>query len=631
MMKHGFLKVAACAPRVFLGNPKKNAEEILNIAETVAKQGASLAVFPELCITGYSLGDLFFQNTLRESALEALDTIRRGSKKFDMAMVVSLPLELSGALYNCAAVIAGGELRGIVPKQYLSAQESRVFSSGAGVSATVVLGKSETPLSTNFLFEIDGVTSAIEIGSEAFLSTAPAFELTLAGAEFIMNPAAVVEQVTRSNYIKETIKNTSARLLCGYLYAGAGEGESTTDGVYGKQLIVCEDGDTLAYSHQVLTQDTEFVITDLDLDRIRAERMQTQITRLSDSYRVIPIDVAGKDVALSRTISPSPFLPQCETERNARFAEIFDIQAAALKARLACVHTDKAVVAVSGGLDSTLALLVTVRALDAMGAPRSNLTAVTMPGFGTTDRTYDNAMNLMQKLGLTVREISIKDACVQHFDDIGHDLSTHNAVYENAQARERTQIAMDIANQLGGIHVGTGDLSELCLGFATYGGDHMSMYGVNASIPKTLMQHMVVYAAHLPEFASVKDTLIDIVETPISPELLPLKDGELTQKTEGIVGPYELHDFFLFYLLRYGYSPKKLHFLACHAFRDTYSAEIIKSWLIVFLKRFFAQQFKRSCLPDGPAVGSVSISPRGGWMVPTDAQAAIWLEEAESI
>ncbi len=630
-MKHGFLKVAACAPRVFLGNPKKNADEILKVAEDVAKQGASLAVFPELCITGYSLGDLFFQRTLRDSALDGLDAIRRGSKKLDMALVVGLPLELSGALYNCAAVIAGGEICGIVPKQYLSAQESRVFSSGVDISASVVFGNSEAPLSANLLFEIDGANAAIELGSEAFLPTAPAFDHSLAGAEFIVNPAAIVGQVTRSSYIRETVKNTSARLLCGYLYAGAGEGESTTDGVYGKQLLVCEDGDVLSYSHQILNQSTDYIITDLDMDRIRAERMQTHLNRLSDTHRVIQIDITGKDLALSRKISPSPFLPECETARNARFAEIFDIQAAALKARLTCVHTDKAVVAVSGGLDSTLALLVTVRALDAMGAPRSNLTAVTMPGFGTSGRTYENAMNLMKNLGLTVREISIKDACVQHFDDIGHDLSNHNAVYENAQARERTQIAMDIANQLGGIHVGTGDLSELCLGFATYGGDHMSMYGVNASIPKTLMQHMVVYAANLPEFASVKSTLIDIVETPISPELLPLKDGELTQKTEGIVGPYELHDFFLFYLLRYGYSPKKLHFLACHAFEGTYSSDTIKAWLILFLKRFFAQQFKRSCLPDGPAVGSVSISPRGGWMVPTDAQASAWLEEVEEI
>lgn len=630
-MKYGFLKVAACAPRVHLGNPEKNAAEILKIAEKAAAQGVALAVFPELCITGYSLGDLFFQSTLRQTALDALNTIRRGSKKMDLALVVGLPLELSGALYNCAVVVANGSICGIVPKQHLSAAEARVFSSGSGIPAEVLLDKAEVPLSTDLIFEIDGAMAAIELGSEAFVPVPPAIAHTMAGAEVIINPSAICEQVSRTEYLKETVKNTSARLLCGYIYANAGDGESTTDAVYGKHLLICEDGDCLAHSHQVLAQDSDFIVTDLDLDRIRAERMQTHTCRFSDRYLSIPVDAQGKDAPLTRKISKSPFLPEQESAQSTRFQEIFDIQAAALKARLRCINTDKAVVAVSGGLDSTLALLVTVRALDAMGAPRSNLTAITMPGFGTTDRTYDNAMDLMQKLGLTIREISIKDACIQHFDAIGHSPDTHNAVYENAQARERTQIAMDIANQLGGIHVGTGDLSELVLGFATYGGDHMSMYGVNASIPKTLMQHMVSYAANLPEFDAVKNTLLDIVATPISPELLPLEGGELAQKTEGIVGPYELHDFFLFYLLRYGYSPKKIFFLACHAFDGVYTKETIKQWLLMFLKRFFAQQFKRSCLPDGPAVGSVSISPRGGWMVPTDAQATVWIREAETL
>lgn len=617
-MKYGFLKTAACSPRVALANPAKNAEEILRVAGDAAEQGAAIAVFPELCLTGYSLGDLFFQTALRDSALEALETIRRGSKKLDCALVVGLPLELDGALYDCAAVVAGGKICGIVPKCVLSAREARVFAAGDDLAATVWIDQEEVCVGSDLIFEIDGAQCAVQIGED----------LGLDCAELLLCPSAMSAQVTRARFVEDRIKVLSGDLACGIVLASAGEGESTTDGVYARHLLLCENGDVLEQSYQILRQETELVISDFDLDRIRTERIKDKPVSCEAST-VISVDVQGKDAPLSRTIPQSPFIP--ESDRAVRFQEIFDIQAAALKARLTCVHTDKAVVAVSGGLDSTLALLVTVHALDAMGAPRSNLTAITMPGFGTTDRTYENAMNLMKNLGLTVREISIKDACIQHFDAIGHDLNTHNAVYENGQARERTQIAMDIANQVGGIHVGTGDLSELCLGFATYGGDHMSMYGVNGSIPKTLMQHMVRYVAHLPAFENVRETLIDIVETPISPELLPLKDGKLQQKTEGIVGPYELHDFFLFYLLRYGYSPKKIFFMACHAFGGVYEKAVIKQWLVTFLKRFFAQQFKRSCLPDGPAVGSVSISPRGGWMVPTDAMGAIWVKEAEEL
>ena len=627
-MKHGFWKVAAASPCISLGDPAQNAVEIVRAAKAAQSEGAALVVFPELCLSGYSLGDLFLQSALRQSVLDALGALVRASEKLSCAMVIGLPLAIGGALYDCAALLCRGEICGIVPKAHLAEDQKRVFSPGEALSGSISLFGEEVPVG-DLLFTVDEATVAIEIGCDVLAPISPSVLHTMAGAEVVVNPGASPAWVTRAQYLEESVKTLSGRLTCGYIYAGAAAGESTTDVVYSQHLFACENGELLAKSREILHQKPALLLTDLDLDRIKNERIKRGMGTDEAGNLHVATGATAKDAPLSRVISRSPFIPEVGAEE--RFSEIFDLQAAALSARLSCVKTTRAVIAVSGGLDSTLALLVTVHALDALGAPRENITAITMPGFGTSDRTYDNAMTLMNRLGLTVREISIKDACIQHFSDIGHDMNTHNAVYENGQARERTQIAMDIANQVGGIQVGTGDLSELALGWATYGGDHMSMYGVNGSIPKTLMQHMVTYAAHLPEFECVKECLLDIVATPISPELLPLKDGEMQQKTEGIVGPYELHDFFLFYLLRYGYSPKKIYFMACHAFAGVYEKEVIKTWLVTFLRRFFAQQFKRSCLPDGPAVGSVSVSPRCGWMVPTDARSTAWLREAEDL
>lgn len=627
-MKHGFLKVAAVSPCITLGDPAQNAVEIVRAAKAAQNEGAALAVFPELVLSGCSLGDLFFQTALQDGVLDALSAIRRASEKLSCAMVIGLPLAIGNALYSCAAVVCRGAICGIVPKTHLSDDQLRIFTSGDSLAGSITLFGEEVPLG-DLLFTVDGACVAVELGEDVLAPVSPSVFHAAAGAEVIANLAASRAYVTRAQFAEDTVKTLSGRLSCGYVYAGAAAGESTTDAVYAQHAFVCENGDMLVQTREILHQKPALVLTDLDLDRIRAERRKRRTPEDGEEYLCVETEATAKDMPLSRIVPRSPFIPEFDAEE--RFSEIFDIQAAALKARLSAIRSDRAVVAVSGGLDSTLALLVAVHALDSLGAPRENLTAVTMPGFGTSDRTYENAMTLMKNLGLTVREISIRDAVTQHFADIGHDVDVHNAVYENGQARERTQIAMDIANQVGGIHVGTGDLSELVLGWATYGGDHMSMYGVNGSIPKTLMQHMVTYAAALPQFECVKDCLLDIVATPISPELLPLKDGEMQQKTEGIVGPYELHDFFLFYLLRYGYSPKKIYFLACHAFDGVYEEEVIKTWLCTFLRRFFAQQFKRSCLPDGPAVGTVNVSPRGGWMVPTDAVSTAWLRDAESL
>ncbi len=628
-MKHGFFKVAAVSPCITLGDPAQNAVEIVRAAKTAQSEGAALVVFPELCLSGYSLGDLLFQTALTQNVLDALGAIKRASDKLSCAMAIGLPLAIGDALYDCAAVVCRGEICGIVPKTRLDEDQARVFASGEALSGSITLLGEEVSVGRELLFAIDGATVAVELGCDVLAPISPSVFHTVAGADVVVNLGAAKALVTRAQYLEESVKTLSGRLACGYVYAGAAAGESTTDAVYAQHAFICENGDLLAKHREILNQKPAIVLTNLDIDRIRSERMKRREPTNAEEYLTVETRATAKDMPLTRKISRSPFLPDEGAEE--RMKEIFDIQAAGLKARMTCVKTTRAVVAVSGGLDSTLALLVAVRALDSLGAPRENLIAVTMPGFGTSDRTYDNAMTLMKNLGLTVREISIKDACIQHFSDIGHDMSVHNAVYENGQARERTQIAMDIANQVGGIQVGTGDLSELVLGWATYGGDHMSMYGVNGSIPKTLMQHMVTYAANLPEFECVKECLLDIVATPISPELLPLKDGEMQQKTEGIVGPYELHDFFLYYLLRHGCSPKKIYFLACHAFDGVYEAEVIKTWLITFLRRFFTQQFKRSCLPDGAAVGSVNISPRCGWMVPTDAVSTAWLREAESL
>lgn len=636
-MKDGFLTVAATTPTVTVADCQANTQEILHAIRNAAQHGAKIVVLPELCITAYTCSDLFWQSKLLDEAEAALSLIAKETRTIDALIFVGLPLRVQGKLFNVAAALCHGEILGFVPKVHLPAYnefyETRHFTSGSANMGTVLFEGTEVPMGTNLLFAcstIPDLVVAAELCEDLWVPNPPSTAHALAGATVICNLSASDEMIGKRTYRRSLVSGQSARLVCAYVYATAGEGESTTDLVFGGQNLIAENGTLLG---QTTTYENASVVSTIDVARLAAERrrMSTYPAISADNYRTVSFSLDVEVSQLYRRIDADPFVPTDPELLNHRCDEILTIQALGLKKRFAHTHAQSAVVGISGGLDSTLALLVTTRAFDMLGMDRSGIIAVTMPGFGTTDRTYTNACAMVRSLGATLREVPIADAVLQHFADINHDPNNHDVTYENSQARERTQILMDIANQENGLVIGTGDLSELALGWATYNGDHMSMYAVNASVPKTLVRHLVHYYATTCEDDALQQVLLDVLDTPVSPELLPPTDGDISQKTEDLVGPYALHDFFLYYLLRFGFTPSKIFRLACVAFDGRYSEDVIKKWLHTFYRRFFAQQFKRSCLPDGPKVGSIAVSPRGDLRMPSDACARAWLAEVEQL
>lgn len=642
-MNHfGFVKVAAGIPLVRVGDPAHNAAQLEALIREAAAQGAQVVVFPELSVTGYTCGDLFLKPFLAQAAERVLGALLRRTESLDVVFLVGLPVVAGNVLLNAAAVCFRGEILGVIPKTYLpnykEFYEQRWFASslewGGG---EVELCGQPVPAGTDLLFEAAGMKFGVELCEDLWAVVPPSSRAVLQGADLIFNLSASNALAGKHAYVRELVAQQSARGLCGYVYASCGFGESTTDVVFGGNALIYENGTPLAFSERFSMQ-AQLITGEIDVERLRAERLTNSTFRqdaafeAAEPYEVIESGLAPLPVThLTRSIAPLPFVPKgSRLDENCQ--EIFNIQTTGLATRLLHAHAKTAVIGVSGGLDSTLALLVCAKTFDKLGLSRKGIIGVTMPGFGTTDRTYQNAQVMMKSLGITWREVDIKKACRQHFADIGHDEKVKDVTYENVQARERTQILMDVANQTGGIVIGTGDLSELALGWATYNGDHMSMYGVNAGVPKTLVRSLVLWAARHETNKKTKAVLEDIADTPISPELLPAdKHGKIAQKTEDLVGPYELHDFFLFYFLRYGFGPGKIYFLAKQAFEKKFSAAVIKKWLKVFFRRFFAQQFKRSCLPDGPKVGAVALSPRGDWRMPSDASAEAWLAEVDAL
>ncbi len=636
-MQHGFIKVAAVTPDIKVGDPFYNAEQICKGIEEAEQKGAKVIVFPELCLTGYTCQDLFLQEELLIAAQAGLRYIMAYSDGIDALIFVGLPMVKGGKLYNVAAAINAGELLGFVPKtnipSYGEFSEGRYFVAGNAEPTSIDFDGEEVPFGSNLLFETDampGMVVAAEICEDLLVADTISTSHVRAGASLIVNLSASNEVVGKDEYRKMLVRSTSARLLCGYVYASAGEGESTQDLVFSGHNMIAENGKLLAESKRF---ENGIIYADIDFHKINSERrrVSTFVQEESDVYMMVPAALVHQETELDRRFSSMPFVPQDEKMRAHRCEEILMMQACGLKKRYKHIGCQKAVIGISGGLDSTLALLVTVKAFDMLNIPRENILAVTMPCFGTTDRTYDNACKLSQVLGATLKEVDIKKSVRQHFEDIGQDENCHDVTYENAQARERTQVLMDIANQVDALVIGTGDLSELALGWATYNGDHMSMYSVNGDIPKTLVRHLVRYYAETCAKQELSKVLLDVLDTPVSPELLPPKDGMIAQKTEDLVGPYELHDFFLYYVLRYGFAPDKIFRLAKMSFEGMYEEATILKWLKTFYRRFFTQQFKRSCLPDGPKVGSVGVSPRGDLRMPSDASARIWLEALEDM
>lgn len=637
-MKYGFIKVAAASPALRVADCRYNAEQSVAAMQRAAAAGVRLLVLPELGLTGYTCGDLLLQPVLQQGALHALQTLLAVSAGLPMTTVAGLPLEVEGKLYNCAAVLHGGKILGVVPKtnlpNYGEFYEARWFTPAPAEAKAISLLGQQVPFGTDLLFccrELPEYKLAVEICEDLWVALPPSTRHVMAGATVIANCSASDETIGKAEYRRELITGQSARLMAGYLYADAGRGESTTDMVFAGHDLIAENGRLLA---ETALFTNEMIVTEIDVHRLTAERRRTNTWRAADSagYTIIPFSLPAEVTTLTRLIDPHPFVPADSAERKQRCEAILTMQAEGLRRRLEHIGCPCAVLGISGGLDSTLALLVAVRALDLLGRPRTDMIAVTMPGFGTTHRTRSNAELLCEKLGVTLRTVSIAAAVRQHFKDIGHDESVTDTTYENAQARERTQVLMDIANQENGIVVGTGDLSELALGWATYNGDHMSMYGVNGSIPKTLVRYLVRHAAETCGDEALAAVLYDILDTPVSPELLPADEGgRIAQKTEDLVGPYELHDFFLYHFIRYGCPPQKLLYLAESAFAGRYDRAVILKWLRTFCRRFFQQQFKRSCLPDGPKVGSVTLSPRGDWRMPSDASAALWLREIDEL
>ena len=641
-MKYGFVKVAAAIPAVKVADCKFNAQQIDTQIAIADGKGVQIIVFPELCITGYSCADLFGQTLLLEEAEIALMQIMNNTRQMDIISIVGMPLTVNNTLMNCAIALQKGKILGIVPKTYLPNHkenaEARWFSSPAMHNENSIrLCGQNVPFGINLLFDTAETCFGIEMGEDLWAPIPPSSSLALKGAEIILNPSANTESIGKYDYLRQLVAQQSARSICGYVLSSCGFGESTTDVVFGGNGLIYENGALLATANRFSLKE-QLIISEIDVERIRNERranttFSANMTQcLKESTTHISTELVNqRDLILTRPIDASPFVPKGDM-LNQRCEEIFEIQVMGLAKRLIHTNCKTVVVGISGGLDSTLALLVCVKTFDKLGFSRKGIVGITMPGFGTTDRTYNNALHLMSSLGITIHEISIKDACIQHFKDIDHDMTKHDVTYENSQARERTQILMDFANKVNAMVIGTGDLSELALGWATYNGDHMSMYGVNASIPKTLVKYLVNWVAqHGVDYES-RNTLLDIVDTPISPELIPADEqGNIKQKTEDLVGPYELHDFFIYNFMRFGFRPSKIYFLACTAFRGEYNEDVIKKWLTTFCRRFFQQQFKRSCLPDGPKVGSVGLSPRGDWRMPSDACATLWLKECEEL
>lgn len=636
-MRQGFIKVAALTPKVTVADTQANWKEICRLMDEAEAKGAKILVFPELCITGYTCGDLFYQQVLLREAKKELLAIAKYTQRKDYLAFVGLPLEYNGKLYNVAAAVTQGKVLGLVPKthipNYNEFYERRHFAPGMKQPVPVALDEDTVvPMGTRVLFQcrqMPELKIGAEICEDVWAPNPPGVEHALAGATLLVNLSASDETTGKDMYRKSLVTGQSGRLICGYVYCSAGDGESTQDVVYSGHNLIAENGTLLAESRRFCN---ESIYTELDMVRLNEERRRMSTFMTSDeSYINVEFSLKEEKTELTRFVDPAPFVPGNKADREKRCEEIFMIQAMGLKKRLEHTHAATAVVGISGGLDSTLALLVMVKAFDLIGKDHKDIVAVTMPGFGTTDRTYDNAVSLIKSLGATFREVSIVDSVRVHFKDIGQDEAVHDVTYENGQARERTQILMDIANKSGGMVIGTGDMSELALGWATYNGDHMSMYGVNASVPKTLVRHLVCYYADTCADETLQKVLYDVLDTPVSPELLPPEDGKISQKTEDIVGPYELHDFFLYYILRFGCTPKKIYRLANYAFAGTYDTETIQKWLKTFYRRFFSQQFKRSCLPDGPKVGTVAVSPRGDLRMPSDASARIWMEELEHL
>ena len=642
-MRDGFIKVAAGTPRIRVADCRYNAEQIFTLMRQAAGQGVRVLCLPELCVTGYTCGDLFLHDTLLQGAEEALSTILEATRNLDMITALGLPVrcELDNKLYNCAAIIHKGNILGLVPKTHIpnhsGMSELRWFASGEGGDRAVKLCGESVTMSTSGVFACDtmpGLVIGVEICEDLWAAVPPSVDLCRNnGATVILNLSASSEIVGKADYRRALVTGQSAKMVCGYVFANAGEGESTTDVVFAGHSLIAENGALLAERRFA----AGLTVSEIDVGRLVYERrrMNTYAAASGDQEKGWRKAFSLKPATtnLTRYIAPSPFVPEDPAARAERCNEILYIAASGLKKRLEHTHAQKAVVGLSGGLDSTLAILITALAMRMLGRPSTDIVAITMPCFGTTDRTRDNAVELAERLGATLKRIDIGEAVQQHFKDIGQSMSNHDVTFENSQARERTQVLMDVANQCGGLVIGTGDLSELALGWATYNGDHMSMYGVNGSIPKTLVRHLVSYVAgdKAEEDERLSHVLEDILDTPVSPELLPAIEGKIAQKTEDLVGPYELHDFFLFYAIRYGYSPRKVLRLAEHALGKRYDRETLLKWLKNFYRRFFAQQFKRSCLPDGPKVGSLTLSPRGDWAMPSDAVAALWQAELETL
>lgn len=664
-MNYGYVKVASAIPAVRVGDVAYNVEQIENLVIQAEGKGVEVIVFPELSLTGYTCQDLFRQQLLLDRVEQGVMRLMDFTRKLDIIAIVGAPIPVGNLLLNCAVVIQKGHVLGMVPKFYLpnysEFYEKRWFASAQDLRDMELryAGNVVNMTADIQLFRTaDGVLFGIEICEDVWAPAPPSNKLALAGADIVFNLSASDELIGKHDYLKSLLSQQSARTMTGYVYSSCGFGESTQDVVYGGNAMIYENGKLLAEAAR-FSLEPQIMMTQIDVEKLRSERRgnstyvnaqrNVKFSLLDKQFAIRIIDAFSKEMErefkLERTVSPHPFIPVME-DMEVSCEEIFNIQVMGLVKRLVHTHAETAVIGISGGLDSTLALLVCVKAFDKLKRSRKGIVGVTMPGFGTTGRTYNNAMELMRSLGITVKEVSIVDAVTQHFEDINHDISVHDVTYENSQARERTQVLMDMANKLNGMVVGTGDLSELALGWATYNGDHMSMYGVNASVPKTLIRYLVNYVAQREVDDQSAQTLQDIIDTPISPELIPANEkGNIQQKTEDLVGPYELHDFFLYYFLRFGFSPKKIFMLAKNAFienkskrvklgpndPETYDEETIKKWLRVFVRRFFSQQFKRSCLPDGPKVGSVSLSPRGDWRMPSDAMAAMWMQDAENM
>ena len=643
-MKNGFMRIAACTPAVKVADVAFNTESIIKALDEASSAGADIALLPELCVTAYTCGDLFHNSTLLDAADRALGEIASHTGANGPALaVVGAPMVASGVLYNCAVALAGGRPVAVVPKTYLPSYnefyEKRWFATpSAAMPATVTVGGHTVPFGTDILINVGGVGVGIELCEDLWAPLPPGTRLAMAGAEVILNLSASDDVVGKYGYLKSLCAQQSARCLCAYAYASAGYGESTTDLVFDGKDFIYENGRLLASTNRYDSR-PKAAVADVDIEALRRDRLHLTTwagccAENAMSVRHVEAGIRGDrptdSADLLRHVDPHPFVPADDSLLAERCHEIIHIQSTGLRRRLDATGCKAAVIGISGGLDSTLALLVAVKAFDDLGLDRRGITGVTMPGFGTTGRTHSNALELMRLLGVTSREIAIGDAVRQHFADIGHNPEVRDVTYENSQARERTQILMDVANQAGGMVVGTGDLSELALGWATYNGDHMSMYGVNAGVPKTLVRHLVSYFARTAPDAATARVLDDIVATPISPELIPADAADnITQVTEDIVGPYELHDFYLYQMLRHGFGPRRIMLLACKAFAGVYDEATIRKWLKTFVRRFFAQQFKRSCLPDGPKVGSVTLSPRGDWRMPSDASASLWLAECD--